>query len=129
MSSSESSLGASRPGCANRIVHGYWSIDLDVVHATAPEHLPGFTADQRRVLAAVAAQDDEGPADRLLPVTRAFALERVTGIAKGHEKPLTTRAHQTRARGQGRECCDVLSALSRHPLSTFVPSSDSLTRA
>jgi uncharacterized protein with HEPN domain len=25
----------------NRIVHGYWSIDLDVVHATAQEQLPG----------------------------------------------------------------------------------------
>jgi len=45
----------------NRIVHGYWSIDLDVVHATAQEQLPGFTDDLRRVLAAVAAQDDEGP--------------------------------------------------------------------
>jgi uncharacterized protein with HEPN domain len=42
-------------------VHGYWSIDVDVVHATAQEQLPGFTADLRRVLAAVAAQDAEGP--------------------------------------------------------------------
>ena len=32
----------------NRIVHGYWSIDLDVVHATAQEQLPGFTTDLRR---------------------------------------------------------------------------------
>ena len=45
----------------NRIVHGYWSIDLDVVHTTAQERLPGFTDDLGRVLAAVAAQDDEGP--------------------------------------------------------------------
>ena len=45
----------------NRIVHGYWSIDLDVVHATAQEQLPGFTADLRRVLAALADQDDRGP--------------------------------------------------------------------
>lgn len=44
----------------NRIVHGYWSIDLDVVHATAQEQLPGFTADLRRVLAALADQDDAG---------------------------------------------------------------------
>jgi uncharacterized protein with HEPN domain len=51
----------------NRIVHGYWSIDLDVVHATAQEQLPGFTADLRRVLAALADQDDGGPADRLRP--------------------------------------------------------------
>src|SRR5664279_112262 len=45
----------------NRIVHGYWSIDLDVVHATALERPPGFIDDLRRVLSAVAAQDDEGP--------------------------------------------------------------------
>ncbi len=45
----------------NRIVHGYWSIDLDVVHATAQARLPDFTDDLRRVLAAVAAKDDEGP--------------------------------------------------------------------
>ena len=45
----------------NRIVHGYWSIDLDVVHATAQEQLPGFTVDLRRVLAALADQDDGGP--------------------------------------------------------------------
>jgi uncharacterized protein with HEPN domain len=42
----------------NRIVHGCWSIDLDVVHATAQQQLPGFTADLRRVLAALADQDD-----------------------------------------------------------------------
>ena len=42
----------------NRILHGYWSIDLDVVHATAQEQLPGFTADLRRVLTALADQDD-----------------------------------------------------------------------
>jgi len=45
----------------NHILHGYWSIDLEVVHAAAQEQLPGFTADLRRVLAAVAAQDHEGP--------------------------------------------------------------------
>ena len=37
----------------NRIVHGYWSIDLDIVHTTAREQLPGFAADLRRVLAAI----------------------------------------------------------------------------
>ena len=37
----------------NRLVHGYWSIDLDVVHATAREQLPAFTSDLRRVLAAL----------------------------------------------------------------------------
>jgi len=28
----------------NRIVHGYWSIDLDVVHAAAVFDVPGFVA-------------------------------------------------------------------------------------
>lgn len=35
----------------NRIVHGYWSIDLDVLHTTAADQLPAFTANLRRVLA------------------------------------------------------------------------------
>lgn len=34
----------------NRLVHGYWSIDLDVVHSTATNQLPAFS-DLRRVLA------------------------------------------------------------------------------
>ena len=44
----------------NRIVHGYWSIDLDVVFTTAERQLPGFAADLRRVLAAVEAAGSEG---------------------------------------------------------------------
>jgi uncharacterized protein with HEPN domain len=35
----------------NRIVHGYWSIDLEVLHTTATDQLPAFTGDLRRVLA------------------------------------------------------------------------------
>ncbi len=35
----------------NRIVHGYWSIDLEVLHTTATGQLPAFTGDLRRVLA------------------------------------------------------------------------------
>ncbi len=34
----------------NRIVHGYWSIDLEVLHTTATGQLPSFTADLRSVL-------------------------------------------------------------------------------
>jgi len=45
----------------NRIVHGYWSIDMDVVHETAQQQPPGCIADLRRVLVAVAAQEAEGP--------------------------------------------------------------------
>ena len=34
----------------NRIVHGYWSIDLQVLHATALDDLPAFTAQLKAVL-------------------------------------------------------------------------------
>jgi uncharacterized protein with HEPN domain len=34
----------------NRIVHGYWSIDVAVLHTTAREQLPDFTEDLRQVL-------------------------------------------------------------------------------
>ena len=34
----------------NRIVHGYWSIDLAVLHSTAVDDLPTFVAQLRTVL-------------------------------------------------------------------------------
>jgi uncharacterized protein with HEPN domain len=37
----------------NRIVHGYWSIDLEVLHTTATEQLPAFAADLRAVFNAL----------------------------------------------------------------------------
>jgi uncharacterized protein with HEPN domain len=37
----------------NRIVHGYWSIDLEVIHTTATEQLPAFADNLRVVLAAL----------------------------------------------------------------------------
>lgn len=39
----------------NRIVHGYWSIDLEILHATASKDLPAFVAQLKAVLAAVGA--------------------------------------------------------------------------
>ena len=38
-------------GLRNRIVHGYWSIDLEILHTTATEVLPGFVAALRSVVA------------------------------------------------------------------------------
>ncbi len=35
----------------NRIVHGYWSVDTDILYTTARKQLSGFTTDLRRVLA------------------------------------------------------------------------------
>jgi len=34
----------------NRIVHGYWSIDPEVLHTTATDQLPAFAADLRAIL-------------------------------------------------------------------------------
>lgn len=34
----------------NRIVHGYWSIDMEILHTTATDQLPAFAADLRAVL-------------------------------------------------------------------------------
>jgi uncharacterized protein with HEPN domain len=34
----------------NRIVHGYWSVDVAVLHATAMDDLPGFATSLRRML-------------------------------------------------------------------------------
>ncbi len=42
----------------NRIVHGYWSIDLEIVHTTAQQQLPGFAGDLKRVLSAVVEPGD-----------------------------------------------------------------------
>ena len=46
----------------NRIVHGYWSIDMEILHTTASEQLPSFAADLRRVLDALTADAQDGPA-------------------------------------------------------------------
>ena len=37
----------------NRIVHGYWSIDLEILHATASDDLPAFIAQLKAVLRTV----------------------------------------------------------------------------
>ncbi len=45
-------IGWSRPiRLRNRIVHGYWSTDLDLLITTARDDLPGFVAQLREVLA------------------------------------------------------------------------------
>jgi len=49
----------------NRIVHGYWSIDLDVLLATAADDLPAFLGDVRDVLSHVSS---EGPVRRVRPL-------------------------------------------------------------
>ena len=41
-------------------MHGYWSIDVEILYTTATEQLPEFVADLRRVLAALTAEADDG---------------------------------------------------------------------
>ena len=47
----------------NRIVHGYWSIDLEILHTTAAAQLPGYATELRNVSKALKAeaQDPEPP--------------------------------------------------------------------
>jgi uncharacterized protein with HEPN domain len=45
----------------NRIVHGYWSIDLEILHTTATSQLPAFASDLREVLDILTADTDEAP--------------------------------------------------------------------
>ncbi len=44
----------------NRIVHGSWSIDLEILHTTAREVLPDFTDQLRAVLATLDVECGEG---------------------------------------------------------------------
>ena len=41
----------------NRVVHGYWSIDLEILHTTAVEQLPAFVAQLRNALDVLGSDD------------------------------------------------------------------------
>ena len=47
----------------NRIVHGYWSIDLEILHTTATDQLPAFATGLRTILDTLAAESHDAPAD------------------------------------------------------------------
>ena len=49
----------------NRVVHGYWSIDLEILHTTAVDVLPDFVAQLRSALALLEA--DEPPTEPPAP--------------------------------------------------------------
>lgn len=58
----------------NRIVHGYWSIDLEILHTTATDQLPSFARDLREVLHTLTAEDGpttENPGASLATTTSA----------------------------------------------------------
>ena len=41
----------------NRVIHGYWSIDLGILHTTATDQLPDFIAQLRDALDTLTADD------------------------------------------------------------------------
>ena len=41
----------------NRVVHGYWSIDLEILHTTARDLLPDFVAQLRCVIASLTSEE------------------------------------------------------------------------
>jgi uncharacterized protein with HEPN domain len=43
----------------NRIVHGYWSIDLEILHITATDLLPEFAQQLRKALATLEAEPEQ----------------------------------------------------------------------
>jgi len=46
----------------NRIVHGYWSIDMEILHTTATAQLPSFAHDLREILDTLTAETGHDPA-------------------------------------------------------------------
>ena len=48
--------GRSRPGY-ERVVHGYWSIDVEIVHTTATDKLPDLVAMLRAALVELSGDD------------------------------------------------------------------------
>jgi len=49
----------------NRIVHGYWSIDISILHATASLDLPEYIEELTAVLRASSHQSEESQAEAL----------------------------------------------------------------
>lgn len=41
----------------NRVIHGYWSVDLEILHTTATNLLPGFIEQLRDALGVLEADD------------------------------------------------------------------------
>jgi hypothetical protein len=47
----------------NRIVHGYWSIDMEILHTTATDQLPAFASGLRKVLHVLTAAEHRSAED------------------------------------------------------------------
>lgn len=51
----------------NRVLHGYWSIDLEILHTTAADLLPHFVAQLHDVLVVLETDTEEASALEVLP--------------------------------------------------------------
>jgi uncharacterized protein with HEPN domain len=61
------------------IVHGYWSIDLDILHTTATDQLPSFARDLRQILDTLTAEDHSAAA-----ITTEAAAEQPQDLARSN---------------------------------------------
>ena len=48
----------------NRIAHGYWSIDMEILHTTAVDQIPSFAHELRSVLDALMTEPAEATDDK-----------------------------------------------------------------
>ncbi|SRR6266487_336507 len=74
----------------NRIVHGYWSIDMEILHTTASDQLPSFASDLRTVLDALAAEAQDAP--------EAEAEDAISTAATGEQAPASPDPAEDAAR-------------------------------
>lgn len=64
----------------NRIVHGYWSIDMEILHTTATDQLPTFAHDLRETLHTLTAENGPSAEDPgASPATTTSAQPRPLG--------------------------------------------------
>jgi uncharacterized protein with HEPN domain len=83
------SRGSNPARLRNRIVHGYWSIDMEILHTTANDQLPSFAADLRKVLHALTADADDAPAPEADEPRSAAAGEQTSTTAPSPEGTAT----------------------------------------
>ncbi len=75
----------------NRIIHGYWSIDLEILHTTSTDQLPSFATDLRRVLDTLATEAEAPPTSHMSGTTPAATTSEYPAA------PAQPTGNQTRA--------------------------------
>lgn len=67
----------------NRIVHGYWSIDMEILHTTANDQLPPFADALRKVLDALTGEAEDALAAGAGQATSAAATDEQSSTPAG----------------------------------------------